>query len=165
MCHIKLCARRGTSEVHLGAESSFPSKPFRPNQQDLSKQTIAGHKLIVLNYCLSYWFGQKGLGGELDCEPYTHMMIQSVLTQKLDLYLVLRNYTFAFFSHRMIALHKVQNSYYYRSDIGFMLQSNSYSLSHRENNRDVSAYSRGRCLISLHVCYRQRSKKNSGIDA
>ena len=44
---------------------------------------------------------------------------------------------------------------------------NLYTLSHRENDRDVSAYSRRRCLITraLHVCYLTRSKKNSGIDA
>ena len=42
-----------------------------------------------------------------------------------------------------------------------------YTLSHPENNRDVSAYSRQRRLSSRAqlVCFLTRSKRNTGIDA
>ena len=42
-----------------------------------------------------------------------------------------------------------------------------YTLTHREKDRDISAYSRGRCLSSRTqlVCFLTRSKRNTGIDA
>ena len=43
----------------------------------------------------------------------------------------------------------------------------SYTLSHLENDRDVSAYSGGRRLTSRAqlVCFLTRLKRNTGIDA